>query len=199
MPEAAADIQRSKTLLIDTWNRAEKAFFDGDGEWQIHAASMRMIQIGELYRDIEIALTVARSPQTSVQTVLDILTNKDKTPKVAKKWVVLDSYFANKLANDKFLLQIPERIWVEKLLAEKDKSYHVWGKFFETDSFTDFTTILQTINATNRFFMNTSIRINRCVPVMQKKKNLAMVIQVCNMLSHLALKLYIRVSYEKNH
>jgi hypothetical protein len=77
MPEAAADIQRSKTLLIDTWNRAEKAFFDGDGEWQIHAASMRMIQIGELYRDIEIALTVARSPQTSVQTVLDILTNKD--------------------------------------------------------------------------------------------------------------------------
>ena len=47
-----------------------------------------------------------------------ILTNKDKTPKVAKKWVVLDSYFANKLANDKFLLQIPERIWVEKLLAE---------------------------------------------------------------------------------
>ena len=67
-----------------------------------------------------------------------ILTNKDKTPKVAKKWVVLDSYFANKLANDKFLLQIPERIWVEKLLAEKDKAYHVWGKFFETDSFTDF-------------------------------------------------------------
>jgi SWI/SNF-related matrix-associated actin-dependent regulator 1 of chromatin subfamily A len=67
-----------------------------------------------------------------------ILTNKDKTPKVAKKWVVLDSYFANKLANDKFLLQIPERIWVEKLLAEKDKAYHVWGKFFEADSFTDF-------------------------------------------------------------
>jgi SWI/SNF-related matrix-associated actin-dependent regulator 1 of chromatin subfamily A len=67
-----------------------------------------------------------------------ILTNKDKNPKVAKKWVVLDSYFANKLANDKFLLQIPERIWVEKLLAEKDKAYHVWGKFFEGDSFSDF-------------------------------------------------------------
>ena len=67
-----------------------------------------------------------------------ILSNKDKNPKVAKKWVVLDSYFANKLANDKFLLQIPERIWVEKLLAEKDKAYHVWGKFFEGDSFSDF-------------------------------------------------------------
>jgi len=67
-----------------------------------------------------------------------ILANKDKNPKVAKKWVVLDSYFANKLANDKFLLQIPERIWVEKLLAEKDKAYHVWGKFFESDSFSDF-------------------------------------------------------------
>jgi SWI/SNF-related matrix-associated actin-dependent regulator 1 of chromatin subfamily A len=67
-----------------------------------------------------------------------ILTNKDKTPKVAKKWVVLDSYFANKLANDKFLMEVPERLWIEKLLAEKDKAYHVWGRFFETDQLTDF-------------------------------------------------------------
>ena len=67
-----------------------------------------------------------------------ILTNKDKTPKVAKKWVVLDSYFANKLANDKFLMEVPERLWIEKLLAEKDKAYHIWGRFFETDQLTDF-------------------------------------------------------------
>lgn len=67
-----------------------------------------------------------------------ILTNKDKTPKVAKKWVVLDSYFANKLANDKFLMEVPERLWIEKLLAEKDKAYHVWGRFFESEPLTDF-------------------------------------------------------------
>ena len=67
-----------------------------------------------------------------------VLTNKDKTPKVAKKWVVLDSYFANKLANDKFLIKIPERLWIEKLLAEKDKAYHVWGRFFEDEQLTDF-------------------------------------------------------------
>jgi SWI/SNF-related matrix-associated actin-dependent regulator 1 of chromatin subfamily A len=66
-----------------------------------------------------------------------IINNHDKQPKVAKKWVVLDSYFSNKLANDKFLIQIPEKMWIEKLLAEKDKSYHIWGRFFENDPLTD--------------------------------------------------------------
>lgn len=67
-----------------------------------------------------------------------ILTNKDKIPKVAKKWVVLDSYFSNKLADDKFMIQIPDRLWIEKLLAEKDKAYHIWGRFFESEPLTDF-------------------------------------------------------------
>jgi hypothetical protein len=31
-----------------------------------------------------------------------IIANHDKTPKVAKKWVILDAYFAQKLADDKF-------------------------------------------------------------------------------------------------
>lgn len=66
-----------------------------------------------------------------------VINNYNKQPKVAKKWVVLDSYFSNKLANDKFLIQIPERMWIEKLLAEKDKSYHIWGRFFENDPLTD--------------------------------------------------------------
>jgi len=66
-----------------------------------------------------------------------IINNHEKTPLVAKKWVVLDSYFANKIANERFLLTIPEKMWIEKLLAEKDKAYHVWGKFFETDQLTD--------------------------------------------------------------
>jgi SWI/SNF-related matrix-associated actin-dependent regulator 1 of chromatin subfamily A len=67
-----------------------------------------------------------------------ILTNYDKQPKVARKWVVLDSYFANKLADDNFYTKIPDKMWVEKLLAEKDKAYHIWGKLFETDELKDF-------------------------------------------------------------
>jgi SWI/SNF-related matrix-associated actin-dependent regulator 1 of chromatin subfamily A len=66
-----------------------------------------------------------------------ILLNHDKVPMVAKKWVVLDTYFANKIADERFLMNIPEKIWIEKLLAEKDKAYHIWGKFFENDEFSD--------------------------------------------------------------
>lgn len=66
-----------------------------------------------------------------------IINNHDKQPKIARKWVVLDSYFSNKIANDKFLMEIPERMWIEKLLAEKDKSYHIWGKFFEHEELSD--------------------------------------------------------------
>jgi SWI/SNF-related matrix-associated actin-dependent regulator 1 of chromatin subfamily A len=67
-----------------------------------------------------------------------IINNHDKTPKVAKKWVVLDAYFAQKFANDKLLTKVPEKIWIEKLLAESDKAYHVWGKFFEDGEIQDF-------------------------------------------------------------
>ena len=66
-----------------------------------------------------------------------IIANYNKTPLVAKKWVVLDSYFANKIANDKFMMTIPEKMWIEKLLAEKDKAYHIWGKFFENEELSE--------------------------------------------------------------
>jgi SWI/SNF-related matrix-associated actin-dependent regulator 1 of chromatin subfamily A len=59
-------------------------------------------------------------------------------PKVAKKWVKLDSYFAQKLADDKMYTKIPDQVWIEKLLAEKEKAYHVWGKVFETEQLHDF-------------------------------------------------------------
>ena len=59
-----------------------------------------------------------------------IINNHDKQPKVAKKWVTLDSYFAQKLADDKLYTEIPQKIWVEKLLAEKEKAFHIWGKVF---------------------------------------------------------------------
>jgi SWI/SNF-related matrix-associated actin-dependent regulator 1 of chromatin subfamily A len=62
----------------------------------------------------------------------------DKQPKVARKWVILDAYFAQKLADDKLMTEIPEKVWVEKLLAEKEKAFHIWGKIKETEEFHDF-------------------------------------------------------------
>jgi SWI/SNF-related matrix-associated actin-dependent regulator 1 of chromatin subfamily A len=68
----------------------------------------------------------------------DYVINYSETqPKVAKKWVELDPYFAKKIANDNLFTEIPKEMWVEKLLVEKDKSYHVWGKFFETETIRD--------------------------------------------------------------
>ena len=67
-----------------------------------------------------------------------IINNHDKQPKVAKKWVILDAYFAQKLADDKLYTEVPQRVWVEKLLAEKDKAYHIWGRVWETEQFHDF-------------------------------------------------------------
>ena len=67
-----------------------------------------------------------------------IFENKDVVPKVARKWVILDSYFSQKLADDKFLMVVPEKMWIEKLLCERDKAYHIWGKFFESDNFQDY-------------------------------------------------------------
>jgi len=67
-----------------------------------------------------------------------IINFHDKPPKIAKKWVILDTYFAQKLADDKLYTQIPEKVWIEKLLADKEKAYHVWGKVFETEQLHDF-------------------------------------------------------------
>jgi SWI/SNF-related matrix-associated actin-dependent regulator 1 of chromatin subfamily A len=35
-------------------------------------------------------------------------------------------------------METPEKIYIEKLLVEKEKSYHIWGKFFEKDPLTEF-------------------------------------------------------------
>jgi SWI/SNF-related matrix-associated actin-dependent regulator 1 of chromatin subfamily A len=67
-----------------------------------------------------------------------IINFHDKQPKVARKWVILDAYFAQKLADDKLMTEIPEKVWVEKLLAEKEKAFHIWGKIRETEEFHDF-------------------------------------------------------------
>ena len=67
-----------------------------------------------------------------------IISFHDKQPKVAKKWVILDTYFAQKLADDKLYTEIPQKVWVEKLLADKEKAYHIWGKVFENEELHDF-------------------------------------------------------------
>jgi hypothetical protein len=61
-----------------------------------------------------------------------------RTPKVAKKWVKLDSYFGKKMMEDKMYTKEPTEIYVEKLLVEKDKSYHIWGKIFSGETIHDF-------------------------------------------------------------
>ena len=67
-----------------------------------------------------------------------IISFHDKQPKVAKKWVILDAYFAQKLADDKLYTEIPQKVWVEKLLADKEKAYHIWGKVFDSEELHDF-------------------------------------------------------------
>ena len=67
-----------------------------------------------------------------------IITHHTESPKVAKRWVDLDPYFARKFADEKLFREVPDKIYVEKLLVEREKSYHIWGKFFESDTLSDF-------------------------------------------------------------
>ena len=67
-----------------------------------------------------------------------IINYYDTVPKIARKWVDLDTYFAKKFTEERHLMETPEKIYIEKLLVEKEKSYHIWGKFFEKDPLTEF-------------------------------------------------------------
>ena len=67
-----------------------------------------------------------------------IINNHNKQPKVARKWAVLDAYFAQKFADDKLYPVTPEKVYVEKILAEKEKAYHIWGKMFEKEELHEF-------------------------------------------------------------
>ena len=67
-----------------------------------------------------------------------VINYSNTPPKVAKKWVDIDSYFSQKLVEDNPFIKEPDKIYVEKLLVEKDKSYHIWGKVFSGDTLHDF-------------------------------------------------------------
>ena len=68
------------------------------------------------------------------RTQAEYIIKYEKTiPKVARKFVKIFQSFAEKLCEDRLLPKIPEEIWVEKLLCETDKAYHIWGKILEHD------------------------------------------------------------------
>tara|TARA_R100000664_G_C2759346_1_gene149008 strand:- start:4263 stop:5993 length:1731 start_codon:yes stop_codon:yes gene_type:complete len=60
-----------------------------------------------------------------------IIEHQHKTPKVARKWVDIDDYFANEMQKEKLLTYKPTKIYVEKILTSTIKAYHIWGKLRE--------------------------------------------------------------------
>lgn len=62
-----------------------------------------------------------------------ILKFKDTTPKIARKYINLVKNFAEKLKESEETETVDNKIWVEKLLCETDKAYHVWGKINDLD------------------------------------------------------------------
>jgi SWI/SNF-related matrix-associated actin-dependent regulator 1 of chromatin subfamily A len=110
-----------------------------------HVIESKAISILETYdgpnnyiQDLKRKLTLNKKFYPTRSQAEYIINNHDKTPKVAKKWVILDAYFAQRLADDKLYTTIPEKVWVEKLLAEKEKAFHIWGKVFESEQLHDF-------------------------------------------------------------
>ena len=55
-----------------------------------------------------------------------VLKYHDVTPKIAKKYVQIAKHFGGKLQEERLLMKPVEQIWVEKLLCETDKAYHIW-------------------------------------------------------------------------
>lgn len=48
-------------------------------------------------------------------------------PKVARKNVSIAKSFGSKIQEDRLLMEPVESLWVEKLLCESDKAFHIWG------------------------------------------------------------------------
>ena len=56
-----------------------------------------------------------------------ILKYHNTQPKVARKYIKIAPQFGSKIQEDRLLMKPVDEIWVEKLLCESDKAYHVWG------------------------------------------------------------------------
>mgnify|MGYP003663065409 FL=1 len=64
--------------------------------------------------------------------------NSNEIPKIVRLWVEIDDYLSKELMSTKFLQSPPKSIWVEKLLSETDKAYHVWGKIIDAHKLNSF-------------------------------------------------------------
>jgi len=62
-----------------------------------------------------------------------VVTYQSTIPKVARKYVDIVEGFGETLMEQRLLPSPPTKIWIEKLLCETDKAYHVWGKIYEKD------------------------------------------------------------------
>ena len=62
-----------------------------------------------------------------------ILENHEKTPKVVRRYLDIVQRFGESLQEKKLLPKAPSKIWAEKLLAETDKAYHIWGKVIDSE------------------------------------------------------------------
>jgi len=62
-----------------------------------------------------------------------VLKHHETVPRVARKYINIDTNFGEKLMETKHLVKPVEKIWCEKLLCESDKAYHIWGKVTENE------------------------------------------------------------------
>jgi len=67
-----------------------------------------------------------------------VIKNHNEKPKVVRLWMEIDDYLAKELMSTKLLQHQPKSIWVEKLLADTDKAYHVWGKVIDSHPLNSF-------------------------------------------------------------
>ena len=64
--------------------------------------------------------------------------NYNEKPKIVRLWMGIDDYLSKELMTTKLLQTPPKKIWVEKLLSETDKAYHVWGKIIDAHPLNSF-------------------------------------------------------------
>ena len=62
-----------------------------------------------------------------------VLTHNTTIPKIARKYTSIDPYFSEQLQEKRLLPTPPTKIWVEKILIETEKAYHIWGKIIDSD------------------------------------------------------------------
>jgi len=67
-----------------------------------------------------------------------VISNNETIPKIARKYITIDSFFSSELQETRLLPLPPKKIWVEKILIETKKAYHVWGKIIDADDLHSF-------------------------------------------------------------